>query len=288
MGLTVADFSGRVTVADGAWATELGKLVPAPNGCRDQLNLSHPEFVRQLGAAYVEAGSKIILTNTFSANRLALGRFKLENQVLPINQAGVKISRDAAAGRAHVFGCMGPSGKILLVAEVDEKSLYEAFEEQAQALASAGVDGLVIETMTELAEAVIAVRSAKRTGLLVAACMSFDSGQHRQATSMGTMPQEAASALAEAGADIIGCNCGMGLEGSIPVVTALRAATDKPIWAKPSAGLPEIEGGKLVYKITPQEFADKARELADAGANIIGGCCGTTPDFIRALTSEFA
>jgi 5-methyltetrahydrofolate--homocysteine methyltransferase len=287
MGLTAAEFAGRVTIADGAWATELDKLASSPNGCREQLNLNKPEFVRQLGAAYVDAGAKIILTNTFSANRLALARFGVEDQVLSINRAGAQIARRAAAGRAHVFGSMGPSGKILLVEEVDEQSLTDAFEDQARALIEAGVDGLVIETMTELAEAVIAVRAAKATGLPVVACMTFDSGQHRNSTSMGTTPEDAAKALVEAGADIVGCNCGIGIEGCIPVVAAMRAVTDKPIWAKPSAGLPEIDGGKLIYKTTPQEFAAKAKELASAGAAIIGGCCGTTPDFTRALRSEF-
>ena len=166
---------------------------------------------------------------------------------------------------------------------MSEDDLFEAFSVQADALAAGGVDGLVVETMTEMAEAVVAVKAAKRTGLLVTACMTYDSGQDKTNTLMGVTPEEAVEGLADAGADMLGCNCGIGIENYIRVAAKLRAVTDKPIWVKANAGLPEIDGSKVVYQMTPAEFAEKVTELIDAGANIVGGCCGTSPAFIEAI-----
>jgi methionine synthase I (cobalamin-dependent) len=171
-----------------------------------------------------------------------------------------------------------------MMGEVEEADLFEAFKLQAEALAEGGADALVIETMTELTEAAVAVRAAKTTGLLVVGSMTYDSGKNRTDTMMGVTPQQAVVGLAEAGADIIGCNCGAGIDHYIEVTAMLRAATDKPIWVKANAGMPEIENGKVVYKMSPQEYATKAKKLVQAGANIIGGCCGTSPEFIKALT----
>src|SRR5690606_26457997 len=176
--------------------------------------------------------AQIILTNTFGANRFVLERHGRGDQVAAFSRAGAEISRRAAGDRAHVFGSIGPSGKILMLGEVDAAELEEAFRLQAQALAEGGVDGLVVETMTELAEAVAVVRAAKTTGLPVAACMTYDSGKDRTSTMMGVAPEQAVKALTEAGADIIGCNCGIGIENYIEVCRRLRAATDKPIWVK--------------------------------------------------------
>lgn len=283
MATSVADFDDKVTLADGAWGTELDKLGCPAGYCREEWNLSKPELVQTVADAYVAAGSKVILTNTFGANRFALARHHCEESAAEYNVAGARISKRAAKGRAKVFGSIGPSGRMVLMGEAKEEELFDAFKEQAHALAEGGADALVVETMTELTEATAAVRAAKSTGLLVAACMTYDSGMSRTNTMMGVTPEQAAKALSDAGADMIGCNCGVGIENYIIVTGLLRAITDKPIWVKANAGLPEIENGQIVYKMNPQEFATKARELVRAGANVVGGCCGTSPAFIRAL-----
>lgn len=287
MPIRAEDYTGKVTIADGAWGTELDRLGCPPGFCREEWNVTRPELVLSVARSYVAAGARIILTNTFGANRYVLERHGRADQVAAFNRAGAALSKQAAGNQARVFGSIGPSGKIVMMGEVDDGELYEAFREQACALAEGGADGLVVETMTELAEAVTAVRAAKTTGLLVVASMTFDSGKERVNTMMGVTPAQAVKALTDAGADLIGCNCGIGIDNYVKVTAMLRAGTDKPIWVKANAGLPEIEGGKVVYRVTPQEYAAKTRELAKAGANVIGGCCGTTPDFIKALAAVF-
>lgn len=266
----------------------MDKLGCPPGSCQEEWNLTHPDLVGKVAESYVAAGARIILTNTFGANRFALARYDQAGRVKELNRAGAAISRQAAGRAARVFGSMGPSGKIVMMGEASEGELYEAFREQAEALAEGGADGLAIESMTELAEALAAVKAAKTTGLPVVACMTFDSGKDRTSTMMGVAPVQAAKALADAGADMIGCNCGIGIEHYVKVAGLLRGATNKPIWVKANAGVPEIDGGQLVYRTAPGDFAAKAKELVKAGANVIGGCCGTTPDFIRALVSVLA
>jgi methionine synthase I (cobalamin-dependent) len=276
--------TGSFVVTDGAWGTELQALGLPPGVCPDEWNLSRPDLVERVARSYVEAGSAIILTNTFRANRLALAAAGLDARTREINVAGARISRQAADGRARVFASIGPSGKLLLLEETTEEELSAAFREQAEALAEGGADGLVVETMSDLTEAGIAVAAARSTGLPVAACMVFGSGRNHDRTLAGITPEQAAAALAEAGADIIGANCGSGIAGYIPICRRLHAATDRPIWIKANAGLPEIDGGgQVIYRTTPREFASYIPALVEAGAAYIGGCCGTNPEFIRAL-----
>lgn len=287
MAASVSDFEGTVTIADGAWGTELDKLGLPAGACREEWNVTRPDLVLKVAESYVTAGSRIILTNTFGANRFVLGRHNRAEHVAEFNRAGAAISKQAAGRVAKVFASIGPSGKIVMMGEVTDGELYEAFRLQAVALAEGGADGLFVETMTELVEAVTAVRAAKTTGLPVVGSMTFDSGRDRTNTMMGVSPGQAAKALVDAGADMLGCNCGIGIDNYIKVAALLRAATDKPIWVKANAGLPEIENGKIVYRITPQEFAAKAREVLAAGVNVIGGCCGTTPEFIKVMAAAF-
>lgn len=274
--------SGPV-VTDGAWGTQLQALGLAGGDCPDEWNLTHPDQVEAVARAYVEAGSQVILSNTFRSNTVALAGYGLAGRVVELNRAGAAISSRAAAGKALVFASVGPSGKMLMTGEVTQDTLRSAFEEQAQALAEGGADGLAVETMSDLAEAIIAVAAAKATGLPVVATMVFDSGKNKDRTMMGNTPEQAAEALAAAGADVIGANCGLGIAGYLPVCRRLRQASDKPVWIKANAGLPEIVDGKLVYQNTPQDFAALAPALIEAGASFIGGCCGTDPDFVRAL-----
>jgi len=275
-------------LTDGAWGTELQARGLPPGDIGDVWNLAYPERVEEVARAYVDAGSRIILTNTFRANRIALERHHEESRVEEINRAGVEISRRAAAGRALVFASIGPSGKMLMAGDVNEAQLVSAFSEQAQALAAAGADALVVESMTDLVEARIAVSAAAATGLPVVACLVFDAGKHRDRTIMGIAPQTAAVELVQAGAQVMGANCGIGVEAYIPICAALAAATDRPIWIKPNAGLPEFVDGKSVYRMTAERFASHAPALISAGARFIGGCCGTTPEFVAALHRQLS
>ncbi|MCE5267197.1 MAG: homocysteine S-methyltransferase family protein [Planctomycetaceae bacterium] len=275
--------SNGPVVTDGAWGTQLQARGLPVGACPDAWNLSEPEKVEQVARAYVDAGSQVILTNTFGANRFALARHALVDQAAEINRRGVEISRRAAADRAAVFASMGPSGVMLMLGQVSADDLKAAFAEQAQAMADAAADGIVIETMSDPAEAALAVAAAHETGLPVVACMTFGSGAKKDRTMMGTTPEQAAEQLTAAGADVIGTNCGQGIASMIEICHRLRAATDRPIWIKANAGLPEIVDGETVYRQTPTEFAAHVPALLSAGALFLGGCCGTTPAFIRTV-----
>lgn len=270
-------------VTDGAWGTQLQQRGLPVGECPDAWNLSHPNRVEEVAKAYVDAGSRIILTNTFGANRFILARHNLSDRVPEINRAGVEISRRAAGGKARVFASMGPSGVMLMMGEVSEEQLQAAFAEQARAMADAGADGIVVETMSDPAEACLAVKAAAGTGLPVVACMTFDSGAKLDRTMMGTTPEQAAEQLLAAGADCVGSNCGQGIAGFVAICRRLRAASGRPVWIKANAGLPEIRDGETVYTQTPEQFAQYVPQLVEAGAAFIGGCCGTSPEFIRAV-----
>mgnify|MGYP000312528217 CR=1 FL=1 len=277
-------------VADGDWSTQLDRLGCPPGFCREQWNLSHPDRVAHVAASYVRAGADVIRTNTFAANRFALERYNLADKVESLNRTGAAISRQAAGDNVWVFGSMGPSGRIVLAQEVSEQDLYRAYLSQARALAAGGVDAILCETMTELAEALAAVRAGKETGLPVVASMMFDTGPDYMLTMMGVTVDDAVEQLAKAGAEVLGCNCGIGTDACIKIVQCFRQRTDLPIWARPNAGLPEIHSGPqglgtLIYKEDPEEFASKAARLLAAGAAFVGGCCGTTPSHIARLAS---
>lgn len=273
-------------LTDGAWGTQLQARGLATGDFPDLWNLSHPDRVAAVAQSYVDAGSQVILTNTFGANRIRLTEAGAADRVAEINRAGAEISRRAAGGKAKVFASIGPTGKMLMTGEVSEADLLAAFTEQASALASGGADALVVETMADLTEAQIAVRAAKTTGLPVVACMVFDSGKNKDRTMMGTTPEQAVAGLEEAGADVVGANCGQGIAGFVPICARIHAATRLPIWIKGNAGLPQMVDGKVHYATTPEEFAAFIPQLVQAGASFIGGCCGTSPDFIRAASSK--
>ena len=275
--------AARVTLTDGAIGTELQRRGLAAGELGETWNLAHPKRVEEIARAYVEAGSRIILTNTFRSNRITLSAHGRIASLAAFNRAGVEIALRAAAGRAYVFGSLGPTGKLLFMGETTEEELLAAFSEQARILTDAGVHGIVIETMGDLDEARLAVRAAIETGVPVAVSMVFDSGKNHDRTLMGATPEQAARDLTEAGADIVGANCGQGIDGYVPICQRLQRATDRPVWIKPNAGLPQLVEGRTVYSTSPEEFARHAPALAEAGARFLGGCCGTTPEFIRAV-----
>jgi methionine synthase I (cobalamin-dependent) len=271
----------RPVILDGAWGTQMLSLGLAAGQLPDLWNLSHPDRVEAVASSYVAAGSRIILTNTFQSNRFTLGE---EADVTAINRAGAQISRRAAGARASVFGSIGPTNTMLVAGDVDEDVVRAAFVEQAAGLARGGADAIVIETMSDIVEAVVAVEAAVEVGLPIVACMTFDSGKQHDRTMTGVRPADAARQLAAAGAEVIGANCGMGVDQAVPVCAALVAATDLPVWIKANAGLPELVGREVVYPMTPEEFAGHVEVLVGEGAAFVGGCCGTTPDFVAAIT----
>ena len=264
---------------DGGWGTELQRRGLALGMCSDAWNLSHPDEVLAVAKAYIEAGSRAILTNTFQANRFALRRLGLADEVGRINEAGVRIAREAAGTKVRVIGSIGPVG-------APDNGAARAFAEQAEALAEGGADALIVETCLGLDQARVAVRAALATGLPVAASFHFQAGDAGPVALDGSTPAEVARAMVEAGADAVGANCGGGIAEFPDVCERLASACDLPIWIKPNAGLPTIEGGRAAYPEGPETFAATLPDLLRAGARFVGGCCGTDPRFIRALRLE--
>jgi methionine synthase I (cobalamin-dependent) len=236
----------------------------------------------------VEAGSRVILTNTFRANRVALSQYGLADQLQAINREGVRIAREAAHGRALVFASMGPTGKVLVTGEIGEEETSAAYMEQAESLAAGGADALLFETMSGLAEASLGLAAALRTGLPVLVSFAFESGRNKDRTMMGVTPEQAAQRMTAEGAAGVGANCGVGIAEYVPVCRRLRAATPLPLWIKPNAGLPEMVEGRPAYRTSPDEFASFIPAMVEAGATFIGGCCGTGPEFIRAAARALA
>lgn len=268
-------------LTDGAWGTQLQSRGLEAGECPDAWNLSHPDRVTEVARAYREAGSRVILTNTFRANAISLAGWGLEGKVAEINRAGVQISR--AAGEGFVFASVGPTGKILMQGDVTEQELVDAFGAQARALAEAGADAILLETMSDLEEARIALRAVLPAGLPVVVSFVFDTGKNKDRTMMGNTPEQVAKAMTEDGASAVGANCGVGIEMFLPVCRRMHAATDLPVWIKANAGLPVAAGDSVTYSTSAEAFASHAPGLVEAGASFIGGCCGTTPEFIRAL-----
>jgi 5-methyltetrahydrofolate--homocysteine methyltransferase len=274
--------SGPV-VTDGSWGTQMQKRGLKRGECPDSWNLSHPERVLEVAQQYVDAGSQIILTNTFGGSRPALKKFKFGEKTVEINVTGVEISKKAAGDRAYVFASIGPTGMMLVTRETTEEELQKVFGEQADAQARAGADGIIVETMIDVVEAKIAATAAKQTGLPVIVSMVYDSGENKDRTMMGDSPEQVLEELMSIGIDGIGANCGQGIEAFLPICSRLRQATDLPIWMKPNAGLPEIVDDKTVFRTTAREFVQYIPELIQAGAGFIGGCCGTDQGFVEAI-----
>ena len=273
-----------VTVTDGGWGTQFQEKGLPLGAAPDEWNLTEPEKVIAVAKSYVDAGSGIILTNTFGANYYTLKKSGLEAKAGEINREGVRLSKVATTGTStKVFASLGPSGIILMMGEVSADELESAFSAQAESMAEGGADGIVVETMSDPDEAAIAVRAAKKTGLPVVACMVFDSGKNQDRTMMGTTPEQAAEILLAAGADIVGSNCGKGIEGFVPICRRLADASGRKVWIKANRGLPTVADGQTVYAQTAEQFAEYVPALIEAGAGFIGGCCGTSPEFIAAV-----
>jgi 5-methyltetrahydrofolate--homocysteine methyltransferase len=279
---------GRRLIADGATGTML-MASGLPAGAPPELwNAEQPEKIIALHRAYLEAGSQIILTNTFGGSRIKLEKMGLSERTHELNYCAARLARQAAGEAAFVAGDIGPSGELMAPMGVLSYDLaLDAFAEQADALAAGGVDAIWVETMTDLEEARAAVNAALHATKLPVFCsMSFG---RRARTMMGVSGKKAAETLWPLGLAAIGLNCGEGLEMVPEVLAQMRAAApDAVLIAKPNAGLPRLTGGQTVYDLSPQDFAAQMRTFADLGAQIVGSCCGSSPVFIQALASAVA
>ena len=288
MALDLKTFCSKVRLADGAWGTELQKLGLPPGVPPEKWNADAPHHVLAVARSYVQAGSDLILTNTFGANRFALDSHGLKDRSAELAEAGTRISRQAAGKEVPVFASLGPTGKIVMMEEVPREEIAAAYAESAEALAWGGADAIVLETFNELDEIALALEGAKEgaAGIPVIVSMTFVVRPTGVFTMMGNKPQDLARLAKRLGAAAVGTNCGAGPEDFVQVVRLLRAASDLPIWVKPNAGLPKVVKGKTVFPMGPQEFAAFAPQLIAAGASIVGGCCGTTPEHIRAVRKQ--
>ena len=284
--LTQLISEGKTLVSDGAWGTFLQAKGLQSGECPELWNIDHPEAVLDIAQGYINAGADTIETNSFGGNSFKLEGFGLADRVYEINRKAAEISRQAAGDDKYVLGSIGPTGKILMMGDVTEDELYEALKEQSIALYEGGADALVIETMTAIDEAEIAVRAARdNTPCEVICTMTFDhlaTGEYR--TMMGVSPSEMVEVLKAAGAHIIGANCSNGIEGMIHITEEIRSVDKEiPVLIHANAGLPVLQGTCTVFPESPDMMAAFAPQLAKAGANIIGGCCGTTPEHIHRL-----
>ncbi len=277
---------GKLLVSDGAWGTFLHQKGLKTGECPESWNIVNPEAVFEIAKSYIEAGANMVQTNSFGGSRYKLEHFGLVDKTEEINIAAAQISRRAAGDDNWVIASVGPTGKMLIMNEVTKKDLYDAFKEQAVALEKGGADAICIETMFDLEEATQAIKAAKEnTSCEVISTFTFEltkKGEFR--TMMGVSPAQYAEKVLSEGADIIGTNCGNGMERMITIVREIRAVNSEvPILVHANAGLPKNVDGIDMYPETPGEMSGFVKELINAGVNIIGGCCGTTPEHISAI-----
>ncbi len=273
-----------IHIFDGAMGTMLQEGGLKPGGCPELMNLEQPDVVQKIHEAYIEAGATMIETNTFGASALKLDHYGLEDRVKEINEAAVKIAREASKGRAKIVGSLGPTGRFIVpLGDLEFEDAYQSFYEQAKTLADAGADYLLFETCIDIQEMRAGLLAAKDATSLPIICQLSYSEDGRTVT--GTDPQTAAITLEALGADIIGVNCSLGPQELVPIVKTLAENCSVPISVLPNAGMPRLENGRTIFPMGPEEFASWGAKLVAAGATYLGGCCGTTPAHIKALAA---
>jgi len=275
---------------DGAMGTMLMKAGQGSLKTPILLNLDEPDLVTDIHRQYYAAGADAVITNTFGGSPLKLVADGLEQQMVELNREAVKLTRQACPDGKYVAGDIGPSGKMIQpLGDVAPEEMQENFFSQAGVLIESGVDLIIIETMYSLDEALAAVQGARKAGdILLLASMTYTRTKNGFFTVMGETVSQCAAALEEAGADMMGANCTLNSADTIDLTKELRAATDKPLLIQPNAGKPVTRKGITYYEQTPAEFAADAKKIHAAGADMIGGCCGTTPEFIKAVKEALA
>jgi 5-methyltetrahydrofolate--homocysteine methyltransferase len=282
---------GGVLLADGALGTMLMQRGLPSGGSPDEFVLSHAGVLQDIAQEYLAAGAEIMTTDTFGASPLKLASYGLADRTEELNRRAVELLRAVACDRAYVFADIGPSGRIMKpYGDTDPAEVLASYERQMRALAEAGVDAFCLETMIDLAEAELATKAAKSVAphVPVIATMTFERRRKGFFTVMGNSIKQVCDGLARAGAEVVGSNCGNGIEQMIEITRELRAATSLPLSIRPNAGMPETTGEELRYPETPEFMAARLPALLAAGASIIGGCCGTTPAHIRAFRQALA
>jgi 5-methyltetrahydrofolate--homocysteine methyltransferase len=280
----------ELLICDGGMGTQLHALGLQPGECPEAWCLDKPESVRSVHQAYREAGSRIVETNTFGGNRYKLAHYGLAESATEINRAGAALARQVAGDTQFVMASMGPTGAFMEpYGDETEAAFYEAFAEQARAFEAGGADAVIVETMMAIEECCVAIRAVREcTGLTCLASFTFDpQPDGGYASMMGVTPEQFAQQALASGAQIIGSNCGTGADHMISIIARIRAAASGvPLIAMPNAGMPQLLNDVTVFPESPDEMAAKAGRLVEAGASILGGCCGTTPAHISAMARE--
>lgn len=269
---------------DGGLGTELqGKGLPVGEK-PESWNWQHPEIVEQIHRSYAQAGAQAVTSNSFGASPHKLKGSGHEQKTREVNKVAAELVRRGVGDDVFVAGSVGPTGAILMMGEIGEAEVLSGYETQISGLADGGADLIIIETMSDIEEAKLAIKAAKNVCKLpIVATMSFEPGARGFRTIMGIDILTAASELEVAGSDVIGTNCGIGIDRAIEIIAEMRRYTGLPLIVQPNAGLPKLVNGKTVYEETPEMMAEKVPLLIDAGASIVGGCCGTTPQHIAAF-----
>ncbi len=276
----------KVLVSDGAIGSLLFEKGLRSGDCPERFNLERPEILAEIAQAYFQAGADMIQTNTFGASPLKLSDYNLEHKTEEINQKAVEIVKQVVDSQVLVYGSVGPTGKMLLpYGDIESGKLKDNYKKQIKVLIESGVDLLCIETMTDLNEAVIAIQSAREISqdIPIIATMTFDVIPQGCVTIMGNKVPEVCAKFEEVGVNVIGSNCGNGINDMITIAKEITANTKLPIIIQSNAGIPTILDDQVIYQETPEEFAVFTKTLLELGVSIIGGCCGTTPDHIRAI-----